>query len=84
MERYINKDKKRTGRKGMDLWVIFVLSRVRLTLNASYEFVYNLANNHKAIRWVMGIETESGFPRQELAEDKKLAVRVKRPDAGIG
>lgn len=66
LERYINKDKKRTGRKGMDLWVIFVLSQVRLTLNASYEFVYNLANNHKAIRWVMGIETESGFSRQEF------------------
>jgi hypothetical protein len=66
LEKYINKGKKRTGRKGMDLWMIFVLAQVRLTLNASYEFVYNLANNHKSIRWVMGVETESGFPRKEF------------------
>ena len=67
LEKYLVKGKKRTGRKGMDLWNIFVLSQVRLCLNTSYEWIHNLANNHLAIRWLMGIETEYGFKRVEFS-----------------
>ena len=63
LERHLLKGKKKTGRPGMDLWCIFVLSQVRLCLNMSYDWIYNLANNHLAIRWLMGIETEYGFKR---------------------
>lgn len=60
LEKNINSGKKRTGRKGMDLWCIFVLAQVRLCLNISYEMLHNLANNHRAIRQLMGIEREFG------------------------
>jgi len=67
LERHLLRDKKRTGRPGMDLWCIFVLSQVRLCLNVSYDWIYNLANNHLGIRWLMGIETEYGFKRTEFS-----------------
>ena len=67
LENYLVKGKNRTGRKGMELWNIFVLSQVRLCLNTSYEWIHNLANNHLAIRWLMGVETEYGFKRIEFS-----------------
>jgi len=67
LERHLLKEKKKTGRPGMDLWCIFVLSQVRLCLNMSYDWIYNLANNHLSIRWLMGIETEYGFKRTEFS-----------------
>ena len=67
LEKHLTKNKKQTGRKGMDLWCIFVLGQVRLCLNTSYEWIHNLANNHLSIRWLMGIETEYGFKRVEFS-----------------
>jgi len=67
LERYLLEGKKKTGRPGMDLWCIFVLSQVRLCLNMSYDWIFNLANNHLSIRWLMGIETEYGFKRTEFS-----------------
>ncbi len=66
--------KHRTGRKGMDLWCIFVLAQVRFSLNISYEMLHNLANNHRAIRQLMGVEREFGdepfeFEYQTLYEN---------------
>lgn len=67
LEEHLTKNKKQTGRKGMDLWCIFVLSQVRQCLNTSYEWIHNLANNHLSIRWLMGVETEYGFKRIEFS-----------------
>ncbi|HSO87941.1 MAG TPA: ISNCY family transposase, partial [Draconibacterium sp.] len=67
LERHLLENKKKTGRPGMDLWCIFVLSQVRLCLNMSYDWIYNLANNHLGIRWLMGVETEYGFKRTEFS-----------------
>lgn len=67
LEHHLMEGKKKTGRKGMDLWCIFVLSQVRLCLNINYELVHNLANNHLSIRWLMGVETEQGFKRTEFS-----------------
>jgi hypothetical protein len=67
LERHLIEGKKKTGRKGMDLWCIFVLSQVRLCLGTSYEWIHNLANNHLSIRWLMGVETEYGFKRTEFS-----------------
>lgn len=61
LERYITKEKKKTGRKGMDLWVIFVLAQVRLCLNISYDMLHNLANNHLTLRRLMGQEYDIGY-----------------------
>lgn len=66
LEHHINSDKKKTGRKGMHLWCIFVLSQVRLCLNASYETLHDLANNHRTLRQLMGVEYDFGYPRLEF------------------
>jgi hypothetical protein len=67
LERYLVGNKKKTGRPGMGLWCIFVLSQVRLCMNTDYGWVHNLANNHLSIRWLMGVETEHGFKRTEFS-----------------
>jgi IS5 family transposase len=66
LENHLSKNKLHTGRKGMDLWMIFVLSQVRLCLNISYETLYDLANNHYTLRYLMGVEREFGYERQEF------------------
>lgn len=56
-----------TGRPGMDLWQIFVLSQVRLCRNICYEELTDLANHHTMIRQLMGIESLSGFEKQKIS-----------------
>lgn len=75
LEKNINSGKHRTGRKGMDLWCIFVLAQVRLCLNINYEMLHNLANNHRTIRQLMGIEREFGYEPVEF-EYKTLYENV--------
>jgi len=77
LEKGINTGNNRTGRKGMDLWCIFVLAQVRLCLNISYEMLHNLANNHRTLRQLMGIEREFGhepfeFEYQTLYENVSM------------
>lgn len=67
LEKGIMGSKKQTGRKGLDLWSIFVLAQVRMCLNTSYEWIYDLANNHLSIRWLMGVEKEFGYERVEFS-----------------
>lgn len=66
LEKNINAGKHRTGRKGMDLWCIFVLAQVRLCLDISYEMLHNLANNHRTLRQLMGVEREFGYEPVEF------------------
>lgn len=58
--------KKRTGRPGMDLWQIFVLSQVRLCQNISYDDLHHIANNDHLIRQIMGVEKGFGYERYEF------------------
>lgn len=67
LEKYLVETKKQTGKKGLDLWSIFVLGQVRMCLNTSYEWIHNLANNHLSIRWLMGVEREFGYERAEFS-----------------
>jgi len=57
LEDKVIKGKKNTGRPGMDLWQIFVLSQVRLCQNVSYDELHDLADHHTMIRQIMGIES---------------------------
>jgi hypothetical protein len=66
LEGHINSGKKNTGRTGMDLWSIFVLSQVRLCLNLSYDVLHDQANNHHNMRCLMGVEKGFGFERTEF------------------
>ena len=63
LEKHISGTKKKTGRNGMGLWCIFVLSQVRLCMNISYEVLHDLANNHRTMRELMGVEHEFGYDR---------------------
>lgn len=56
----------RTGRLGLGLWQIFVLSQVRLCQNISYDDLHDLANHHTMIRQIMGIETIHGYERYNI------------------
>lgn len=44
----------RLGRPGMEQWRIFVLGSLRLSLNADYDRVAELANEHKNLRKMLG------------------------------
>ena len=50
------------GRKGMDMWRVFVLGIMRLNLNCDYDRLQELANEHRTLRQMLG----HGF----LDEDK--------------
>ena len=60
LEEYILKDKKATGRKGMTLWEIFVLSQVRLCENISYAKLHAHANTHLTLRSLLGVGAKDG------------------------
>jgi IS5 family transposase len=63
LEDKIIKGKAKTGRPGMDLWMLFVLAQTRLCLNISYDRLHDLANNHSTFRQIMGIETDHTFKK---------------------
>lgn len=64
---HIQKGKKKTGRNGMDLWIIFVLAQIRLCLDISYERLHYLANYDELLRQIMGVKTGLGVERIEYA-----------------
>jgi hypothetical protein len=66
LEAKITEGKKRTGRPGMDMWQIFVLSQVRLCQNISYEELHDLANHHTMIRQIMGVESGFGYEKYKF------------------
>jgi len=45
------------GRPGMDLWHIFVLATVRLGLDIDFDKLEDLANHHKLLRLILGVES---------------------------
>ena len=55
LEEAICKDKKKTGRKGMDLWHIFVLAVVRHATATNWDRLHLMANGDKYVREIMGV-----------------------------
>jgi hypothetical protein len=52
----VNRDAARdVGREGLDYWQILVLASVRLGCNLDYDKLQNLAEEHRALREIMGI-----------------------------
>src|SRR3970040_948297 len=76
LEGKVLKGKKKTGRYGMELWHILVLSAVRLGLDADYDRLDDFANHHKLIRQILGVETTLGegkrFTRQGIKDNVRL------------
>src|SRR5262249_19160346 len=46
---------RKRGRKGMDYWHVLVLAAVRLGCNLNYDKLQDLAEQHRALRQIMGI-----------------------------
>lgn len=71
LEDTILKDKKKTGRKGMDLWHILVLSVVRHALDTNWDRLAYLANYDALLRRVLGFKT----PEQQVEDDLDFSVQ---------
>lgn len=68
LEDKISNSKKKTGRPGMDLWHILVLSIARHTLNTNWDRIEYLSNNDKTLRKIMGVHVEKfGIEEMEFA-----------------
>jgi len=72
LEDSILKGKKKTGRKGMNLWQIFVLAQFRLALDLDYDRLHYMTLSDSTLRQLLGIETESGFERIEISYQRIL------------
>lgn len=59
LEEKICEGKKKTGRKGMDLWHILVLAVVRHGLNTNWDRLELMANHDTLIRKILGVHTTS-------------------------
>ena len=74
----------KTGRRGMDLWNILVLSMLRLSCNWDYDKLSTMAENHILIRQFLGhgiFDTIVRYPRQTLRDnlwwfDRKVYERI--------
>jgi len=69
------------GREGMDYWQILVLAAVRLGCNLDYDRLQNLAEEHRALRHIMGIGDWDAFkapkhPCGGIAPDNDIIARV--------
>lgn len=64
-----------TGRPGMLLWKIFVLSTLRLNCNWDYDKVKEIADNHRTLRLMLGHsgwEDEYIYPLQTIKDNVSL------------
>lgn len=55
LEKHISVGTDKRGRTAMDRWEVLVLAVVRLCLSTDYDRLHDLANNHYAIRGILGI-----------------------------
>ena len=64
-----------TGRPGMDQWKILVLGTLRLVLNADYNRIQELANQHRTIREMLGhgvLDEDQAYSLQTLQDNLTL------------
>lgn len=60
------------GREGMDYWQILVLAAVRLGCNLNYDKLQDLAEQHRALRHIMGLGDwgdEGGFSWRRIRDN---------------
>lgn len=79
LEKKICKDKKKTGRKGMDLWHILVLAVVRHALDTNWDRLHYLSNYDELLRSIMGVhatafieESKPEFNYQTIIDNVSL------------
>ena len=80
VEPIIKKGKKQTGREGMTIWEVIVLSVIRLTLNTNYDRLLWIANYDKCVRELMGVEpNDFGFS----GPAKKYSLTALKENIGL-
>jgi transposase, IS5 family len=57
LEKKVCGGKKKTGRRGMDLWHILVLAVVRHACNTNWDTLHTWANFHELVRRAMGVHS---------------------------
>ena len=62
------------GRPGLGYWEILVLGVVRHALKADYDQLHDLANHHRKLREVLGIEPRPNFI--SVAESKRYPLQT--------
>jgi transposase, IS5 family len=63
------------GRPGMEQWRILVLGTLRLALNADYDRIHELANQHRTIRQMLGhgfVDDDKQYQIQTLKDNLRL------------
>lgn len=66
LEEKVSGGKKKTGRKGMDLWHMLVLAVVRHACGTNWDTLETWANHHELVRKVMGVHATA------FIEDEKI------------
>ena len=66
IEKYLPQVDRHNGRPGMNLWTVFVLGQVRMSLGLSYDMLQNLSNNHLLLRKLLGFSEAFGEERFEF------------------
>jgi len=77
------KSSARRGRPGLSYWEILVLAAARLGCNYNYDQLQDLAENHRALRQVMGIgDWESEEPDQKKFDWRRIEsnLNLLRPE----
>jgi transposase, IS5 family len=68
LEEKVVSNKKKTGRKGMDLWHILVLAVIRHTLDTNWDRLEHIANYDTLLRKILGVHVEKfGIEEVEFA-----------------
>jgi hypothetical protein len=68
LEKKICSGKKKTGRKGMDLWHILVLAVVRHACGTNWDTLETWSNHHELVRRVMGVHATAFIMEDEKIE----------------
>ncbi len=66
LEKKICSGKKKTGRKGMDLWHILVLAVVRHACGTNWDTLETWSNHHELLRRVMGVHATAFIEEEKI------------------
>jgi hypothetical protein len=75
LTKLLDDKQRRLGRKGMDLWRIFVLATLRVNLNWDYDRLQTMANGYELIRQMLGhsiMDEDYQYPLQTLKDNVQL------------
>lgn len=78
VEDSVSKNKKHTGRFGLNLWQIFVLAEFRMSLNLSYDRLHSMVFSDSVLRQILGVEVLVGtmFQQEEIFTRKRIIDNV--------